>query len=39
MIDYELKLNQIKAKNENNIRLQQEKEARQKAEVDRKRKE
>lgn len=39
MIDYELKLNQIKAKNENNIRLQQEKELRQTAEVARKRKE
>jgi hypothetical protein len=39
MIDYELKLNQIKAKNENNIRLQQEKEARQQMEVARKRKE
>ena len=39
MIDYELKMNQIKAKNEANMKLQAEKEARHKAEVDRKRRE
>ena len=39
MIDYELKMNQIKAKNEANMKLQAEKEARHKAEVERKRRE
>ena len=39
MIDYELKMNQIKAKNEANMKLQQEKEARHEAELERRRKE
>ena len=33
MIEYELKMNQIKAKNEQNMRLQAEKEARHQAEI------
>lgn len=37
MIDYEVKMNQIRAKNEANIKQQQNKEARMKAEVERKR--
>lgn len=36
MIDYELKMNQIKARNEANMKIQAEKEARHKAEVERK---
>lgn len=39
MIDYEVKLNQIKARNELNIKIQEEKEARLKKEIDRKRQE
>ena len=39
MIDYELKMNQIKAKNEANMKLQAEKEARHEAELERRRKE
>ena len=39
MIDYELKMNQIRAKNEANMKLQAEKEARHQNEVDRKRRE
>lgn len=37
MVDYEVKLNQIRAKNELNMKLQAEKEARMKAEIERKR--
>lgn len=37
MIDHEVKLNQIRAKNEENIRKQQEKDAKLRAEIERKR--
>lgn len=39
MIDFELKMNQIKAKNEANMQLQAEKEARHHLEIDKRRKE
>lgn len=38
MVDHEMKLNQIRAKNEENILKQKDKEARMREEIDRKRK-
>ena len=38
LVDFEVKMNQIKAKNEENMKKQSEKEARHQAEVERKRK-
>jgi hypothetical protein len=38
MVDHEMKLNQIRAKNEENIQKQKDKEARMREEIDRKRK-
>ena len=38
LVDYEVKMNQIKAKNEENMKKQADKEARRNAEIDAKRK-
>ena len=38
MVDHEMKLNQIRAKNEENILKQKDKETRMREEIDRKRK-
>ena len=37
MVDYEVKMNQIRARNETNMKLQADKDARLKAEVERRR--